>query len=77
VRTRDGIVELAGAINRLVATEAEMLVQITGMAADAHEPATAARSTHRWTKASVWVGIAVLVITAAGVGFAVATYLYG
>jgi hypothetical protein len=50
-RTRDGIIELAGALNRGAETEAEMLMQITGMAADAHEEAMAARNTHRWTRA--------------------------
>jgi hypothetical protein len=68
--TRDASVELTGGIRKLAAVEAEMLVQITRMAAEA-------AGTRRWTKLSVWVGIAVLLITAAALGIAVATYIYG
>jgi hypothetical protein len=75
--TRDATVELAGGIRELAAVEAEILVQLTRMAADSQAQTETARNTHRWTKASAWVGIAVLLITAAALGFAVATYLYG
>jgi hypothetical protein len=70
-------VELAGGIRELAAVEAEMLVHLTRMTAASQAQTETAQNTHRWTKASVWVGIAVLLITAAALGFAVATYLYG
>jgi hypothetical protein len=68
--TRDASIELADGIRELAAIEAQVLVQLTNLAAEAERQTEAARSTRKWTLVGVGVAAAVLIV-------AVATYFHG
>jgi chorismate mutase len=68
--TRDATIELAESIKELAAVEAQVLVQLTTLAAEAAQQTSAARGTRGWTLVGVLVAVAVLIVAAA-------TYFHG
>lgn len=63
--TRDATIELADSIKELAAVEAQVLVQLTTLAAEAAQQTSAARGTRGWTLVGVLVAVAVLIVAAA------------